>query len=147
MKELTAFYGIMAGINFTLLGLWWVTVQDRPHLRRPGYVVSLQFLVPGTAALLSQVAPQTPALWRTAFVIAGIAGATGILLTGRGRTARLLLWAGTPLYGLIVVVAALPRLGGLTGPQWEGVLFCLLVLVGAQTAWATAMAPAESPRD
>jgi hypothetical protein len=159
MKELTAFYGIMAQINFTLLGLWWVTVQDRPHLRSPGrgraaYVVSLQFLVPGTAALVSQVAPEASALWRTAFVIAGVAGAAGILSSAPGiaragaRTAaRLLTWVATPLYGFIVVVAVIP-LGsapraGLTGPQWEGVLFCLLVLVGAQTAWTAAMAPAE----
>ena len=163
MRELTTFYGIMAQINFTLLGLWWVTVQDRPHLRGPGrgraaYVVSLQFLVPGTAALVSQVAPEASVLWRTAFVIAGVAGAAGILsgapgiARAGGRTAaRLLLWVATPLYAFIVVVAVLP-LGsapgaGLTGPQWEGVLFCLLVLVGAQTAWTAAMAPAEaSPR-
>jgi hypothetical protein len=160
MKELTAFYGIMAGINFTLLGLWWVTVQDRPHLRDPGrgataYAVSLQFLVPGTAALASQVAPEASAVWRTAFVIAGVAGAAGILSTapwiarsGGRTTARLLVWVATPLYAFIVVLAVLPLASapgsGLSGPQWEGVLFCLLVLVGAQTAWTAAMAPAEA---
>lgn len=159
MKELTAFYGIMTQINFTLLGLWWVTVQDRPHLRGPGrgraaYVVSLQFLVPGTAALVSQVAPEASVLWRAAFVIAGIAGAAGILsgapriARAGGRTAaRLLLFLATPLYAFIAVVALIPvgrgEGAGLTGPQWEGVLFCLLVLVGAQTAWTAAMAPAE----
>ncbi|WP_250007508.1 hypothetical protein [Actinoplanes sp. M2I2] len=162
MKELTAFYGILAGINFTLLGLWWVTVQERPHLRSTGagsgraaYIISLQFLVPGAAALVSQVAPEATAVWRTAFVIAGVAGAVGILSSAPGiarsggRTAaRLLVRVATPVYGLIVVVAVLPQLGrapgaGLTGPQWEGILFCLLVLVGAQTAWTAAMAPSE----
>jgi len=65
MKELTALYGILAGIDFTLLGLWWVAVQDRPHLRgagggRAAFVISQQFLVPGTAALVSQVEPEEP---------------------------------------------------------------------------------------
>ncbi|MCM4084327.1 hypothetical protein [Paractinoplanes hotanensis] len=163
MKELTAFYGIVAGVNFTLLGLWWVTVQERPHLRGPetgngrtAYIISLQFVVPGTAALVSQVAPQTPTLWRVAFVIAGLAGGAGILMLapnmgtpGHRVASRLLLYVGAPLYGLVAFAAAYPQLGAgstasLNGPQWEGVLFCLLVLLGAQTAWTTAMSPAES---
>jgi uncharacterized membrane protein YuzA (DUF378 family) len=160
MKELTAFYGILAGINFTLLGLWWVTVQERAHLRgretgngRGAYLISLQFIVPGTAALVSQIAPQTPALWRIAFVIAGLAGAAGIVMMapsmGSPTASRLLLYAGTPLYALVTLAAAYPppRGGGsasLTAPQWEGVLFCLLVLLGVQTAWTTAMSPAPT---
>jgi len=83
-------------------------------------------------------------------VIAGIAGAAGILRIAPaiGRPARMLLWAGVPLYALIAVVAALPQLGhaagaGLTGPQCEGILFCLLVLVGTHTAWTAAMAPTD----
>lgn len=158
MTDLSDFYETIAGINFTLLGLWWVAVQDRPHLRTKSdqaggmaYVVSLQFLIPGTAALLSQVAPEVPVLWRAAFTTAGVLGVAGIVLIAprlMSRTAaRLLLAVGVPLYALVAVMAAVPALeraigSSLSGAQWEGVLFCLVVLLGAQTAWTAAMSPA-----
>ena len=28
----SAFYGIVSGISFTLQGLWWVAVRERPDL-------------------------------------------------------------------------------------------------------------------
>ena len=165
MKDLTAFYAVVSGVCFTLLGLWWVAVQERPELRRAesgsgrmAYLISLQFALPGTAALLSQVAPSVPALWRTAFVLAGVTGAAGVLFmapllreVGRHRFLSLLRWAAVPLYLLIAIVAGVPGIGaspggtGLTGAQLEGVLFCAMVLLGVQTAWAAAMVP-ESPR-
>ena len=160
MKDLSGFYSVVAGINFTLLGLWWVAVQERPDLRsrrartsRMAYVVSLQFVLPGTAALLSQVAPTVPIVWRASFVAAGIAGGAGILLLapalGRAQArtaARWLLVLGVPLYVLVVIVASVPQLSyqvdnQLNGAQLEAVLFCLLLLLGAQTAWTAAMAP------
>ncbi|MEU4532101.1 hypothetical protein AB0F49_28105 [Micromonospora ureilytica] len=161
MKDLTAFYAVVSGVCFTLLGLWWVAVQEIADLRRSelgasqmAYLVSLQFALPGTAALLSQVAPAVPMLWRSAFVIGGVAGAVGILFmapllrgSGRHRALSLLRWIGVPLYLLIVVVAAAPGIGaapggtGLTRAQIEGVLFCVLVLLGVQTAWTAAMSP------
>jgi hypothetical protein len=62
--NLGAFFGVVSTVDFALLGLWWVTVQARPDLRRNGssaarmaYVVSLQFIVPGTAGLLAQADP------------------------------------------------------------------------------------------
>lgn len=160
--DISAFYAVMAGINFTLLGLWWVAVQERSELRRPGtrtgqlaYVVSLQFLLPGTVSLLSQVAPTVPFLWRSAFVLGGAAGLASIvllvpiLLRTRVRlAARLLLLIGVPIHALIVIVALLPDLGGsvsgnLSNLQIEAILFCLLVLLGAQTAWTAAMTPLD----
>lgn len=160
--EISAFYAVVAGINFTLLGLWWVAVQERAELRRAGsrtgqmaYVVSLQFLLPGTVALLSQVAPNVPQLWRTAFVLGGAAGVAGIvllvpiLLRTRLRTAALLLLGvGVPIHALVAIVAVLPDLTVITGIQLtslqvEAILFCLLVLLGAQTAWTAAMTPSQ----
>lgn len=158
--DISAFYAVVAGINFTLLGLWWVAVLERPDLRRTGsqtgqmaYAVSLQFLIPGTASLLSQVAPNVGWLWRTAFVLGGAAGVVGIarlvpiLLRTHLRTAaRLLVVAGIPIHSLVAIVAMLPDLRSALGIQLsslqvEAVLFCLLVLVGAQTAWIAAMSP------
>jgi hypothetical protein len=160
--DISAFYAVVAGINFTLLGLWWVAVLERADLRRAGsragqmaYVVSLQFLLPGTVALLSQVAPNVAFVWRTAFVLGGVAGVVGIvmlvpiLLETHLRTpARLLLAVGLPIHALVAIVALLPDLRStfgldLSSLQVEAVLFCLLVLLGAQTAWAAAMAPSQ----
>lgn len=67
MKELSDFSSVVAGVCFTLLGLWWVVVHESPDLRRRelrggqmAYAVSLQFVLPGTAAIFSQVAPEVP---------------------------------------------------------------------------------------
>jgi hypothetical protein len=158
--DISAFYAVVAGINFTLLGLWWVAVQERAELRRTGtrsgqmaYVVSLQFLLPGTVALLSQVAPNVPFLWRSAFVLGSAAGVAGIVLlvpfllrTHLRTAAMLLLGVGVPIHVLVVIVALLPDLRETFGTQLnslqvEAVLFCLLVLLGAQTAWTAAMSP------
>jgi uncharacterized membrane protein len=117
------------------------------------YAVSLQFLIPGTVSLLSQVAPNVAYLWRTAFALGGAAGVVGIvrlvpiLLRTHLRTAaRLLIVVGVPIHALIAVVAMLSDLRSaldieLSSLQVEAVLFCLLVLVGAQTAWIAAMSP------
>lgn len=83
--ELTGFYSVISGINFTLLGLWWVAAKDRTEFRdkagrRMAYLVSLGFVIPGTIALLSQVAPNVPILWRVSFAIAGVAGIVGMPL-------------------------------------------------------------------
>ena len=160
--DISASYAVVAGINFTLLGLWWVAVLERSDLRRAGsrhgqmaYVVSLQFLLPGTVALLSQVAPDVAFVWRTAFLLGGAAGVVGIvmlvpiLLQTHLRTpARLLLAVGVPIHALVAIVAVLPDLRttfgiDLNSLQVEAVLFCLLVLLGAQTAWTAAMTPSQ----
>ena len=83
----TAFYGVVSGINFTLLGLWWVAVKDRVDLvkgtasfRQMAYLVSLQFVVPATVSLFAQVAPELPDVWRVAFSVAGLVGLAGTLM-------------------------------------------------------------------
>ncbi|MBB5869486.1 cytochrome bd-type quinol oxidase subunit 2 [Allocatelliglobosispora scoriae] len=159
--DLNAFYGVVSAINFTLLGLWWVAMRDRPEVgdrgasgRRMAYLVSLQFLIPGTMALLSQVAPDVPALWRSSFAIAGIAGAIGVILLAPmvdrirdgGLVAAALRFIVAPLYAVVAVVALFPGLPkalhlGLTPLQVEGILLCLLVFLGVQIAWAVHMAP------
>jgi hypothetical protein len=156
--DIAAFYAVVAGVNFTLLGLWWVAVQDKVDLRDAGarrmaYVVALQFMVPGTASLISQVAPTVTTIWRVTFTLAGLAGATGVMLVvpvlrkaaSRGA-AIFMLGAGLPLYLLVTLVAAVPGVhevvsDKLTGLQTEAILFSVLVLLSVQVAWSVAMMP------
>jgi hypothetical protein len=156
--DIAAFYAVVAGVNFTLLGLWWVAVHERVDLRdaverRMAYVVALQFMVPGTTALISQVAPTLTVLWRITFALAGLGGAIGILQVvpvlrrAAARTAAMLLLSlGLPAYLLVALVAAVPAVhqavsSKLTGLQTEAILFSLLVLLSVQVAWTVAMTP------
>jgi hypothetical protein len=156
----SAFFGVVATVDFALLGLWWVAVQTRPDLRgRPGradrmsYLVSLQFVVPGTAALLAQVAPQLTTVWRVSFALAGLCGVLSIALlvptlASRGEllVPKFLRLGALPLYAAIAVLAVIPGIlqpgsSSLSSLQVEALLFCLMVFLGAQIAWAAAMSP------
>jgi hypothetical protein len=163
-----AFYGVVSAINFTLLGLWWVAVKDRAKIadaglpgdgalsHRTAYLVSLQFVIPGTVSLLAQVAPDIAAVWRAAFAIAGIVGAVGIVLLANEirRTSDLRLApilfrvVGVPLYALVALVALVPLPsaldGGLSPIQIEALLLTLLVFLGVQEAWVVSMTPPKS---
>jgi hypothetical protein len=163
----SAFYGVVAATNLTLLGLWWVAVKDRTNLvghedaasRRAAYLVSLQFAIPATVALLAQVNPGERAIWRFAFGSAGVVGAIGVALLAqqiwKGTVARYspILFAlfGIPIYILVVVVAFVPTVvsdAGLTLKpiEVEGMLFSALLFLGVQEAWVVSMTPSvESP--
>jgi hypothetical protein len=158
----SAFYGVVAAANLTLLGLWWVAVKDRTNLvghkdaasRRAAYLVSLQFAIPATVALLAQVNPGEVAIWRFAFGSAGVVGAIGIALLAQqiwsGTVAKIspILFAvlGIPAYVMVVVVAFAPSLvtdAGLTLKpiEIEGMLFSALLFLGVQEAWVVSMTP------
>jgi cytochrome bd-type quinol oxidase subunit 2 len=158
--DMNAFFGVVATIDFALLGLWWVTVQTRPDLRkrhtnadRMAYAVSLQFVVPGTAALLAQVAPTLTVVWRVSFAIAGLTGILAIVLlaqelvvSGGVVVARFLRFGALPLYLLMTFIALVPGLLSnsshrLNALQVEAILFCLVIYLAAQVAWAAAMSP------
>jgi hypothetical protein len=157
-----AFYGVVSAINFTLLGLWWVAVKDRAEFigddatsRSTAYLVSLQFVIPGTVSLMAQVAPDIAMVWRVSFGIAGVVGAIGVALLARDirRTTDatvapgLFLVLGVPLYLLVVIVAAFPQ--GFVGEnfkaiQAEAMLVTLLVFLGVQEAWVVSMTPPKA---
>ena len=155
--DFSGFFGVVSTVDFALLGLWWVAVQARPDLRsrkstasRASYLVSLQFVVPGTAALLAQVDPQLTGIWRVSFAIAGLSGVLSILLLapslgagGAGLVLKFLRLGAVPLYAVIAVIAVLPGFPPsgtrLTALQLEALIFCLMVLLSAQIAWAVAM--------
>jgi hypothetical protein len=152
-----AFYGILAGLSFTLLGLWWVACQSRMAWlvdrggRGMAYVVSLHFALPGAMSLLSLVAPDVPILWRVTFATAGGAGLIGTLLMIRTMARRAndaglvfgLQWIAVPLYALVTVVAISPELVGgigLSPLQVEGITLVVLVMLGTQSAWLVTFA-------
>ena len=161
----SAFYGVVSAINFTLLGLWWVAVKDWVDLvggtvsaRRTAYLVSLQFVIPGTVSLLAQVAPEVVVVWRTAFAVAGAIGAIGVVMLAAelrrmsdARIAPALFVAfGVPVYIAVAVVAALPSLGAsfpanFTPIQVEAVLVTLLVFLGTQEAWVVRLPATRQP--
>jgi hypothetical protein len=160
----SAFYGVVAATNLTLLGLWWVAVKDRTNLvghkdaasRRAAYLVSLQFAIPATVALLAQVNPGESLIWRVAFGSSGVVGAIGIALLAKeiraATVARVspIVFAlvGIPVYVLVVIVAVSPSLvadAGLTLKpiEIEGLLFSALLFLGVQEAWVVSMTPTE----
>jgi hypothetical protein len=156
--DLSVFYGIMAGLSFTLLGLWWVACQARKAWladrggRAMAYVVSLHFVLPGAMSLLSLVAPDVPAMWRVTFTTAGGLGviATLLIIATMRRHAssdiaivRVLQWVALPLYAAVTAVAAFPALVGgigLAPIQVEAILLVMLVLLGTQSAWLVTFA-------
>lgn len=152
--NLSTFFGVVSTVDFALLGLWWVTVQTRADLRKHGstasrmaYAVSLQFIVPGTASLLAQVDPAVTAVWRLSFAIAGVTGIAAIVLlvpalaaSGELAVARFLRFGAIPLYALMTFIAVFgfPSTT-LSALQVEAILFCLVVFLSTQVAWAAAM--------
>jgi hypothetical protein len=163
--DLNAFFGVIATINFALLGLWVVAVQARRDLRarssgtdRMSYLVSLQFTVPGTAALLAQIDPQATLVWRIAFGVAGLSGVLALLslvpklaAAGSQTATRFLRCGALPLYALIAVTAVVPSpqpgSSGFSALQAEAILFCLMAFLSAQIAWAVAMSPEQAADD
>ena len=162
--DVSAFYGVVSAINFTLLGLWWVAVKDRADIvgetassRLTAYLVALQFVVLGTASLLAQVAPDVVLVWRISFATAGVVGAIDVVLLARElrRTSRsrlvpvLFPLFGLPLFAAVIIVAVVPGLGAVLPPeltpiQLEAILVSLLVLLGVHEAWVVSKTPRSS---
>jgi hypothetical protein len=146
---LSGFYGALATVCFTLLGLWFIVVQTR-HAewrlasvhRRRAYAVSLLFALPGLMSLLSLVDPASSMLWRVCFGAIAAGGALILVLVRGpvpGMPGRLAYLAAITIFALIAVVAAVPGLAGhgiLVRPlRAEAVLLTALVFLGVNVAW------------
>jgi hypothetical protein len=94
-------------------------------------------------------------VWRVSFAVAGVTGilATVILVpevaaSGALSVAKFLRLGALPLYALITFIAVTPGLlsstsGKLSALQVEAILFCLVVFLAAQVAWAAAMSTTD----
>ena len=159
-----AFYAAVAGISFTLLGLWWVVVITRTEWRQSqarrmlAYAVSLHFLLPGMMSILSIIAPDEPLVWRCVFSLAGLLGVFGVILFRRAliedhdtpRLAIVVEWVVLPIYIGITLLALVPTIPAdlglkLTGIQVEAILVSLLLFFGVQGAWILMVEPVRPP--
>jgi hypothetical protein len=159
-----AFYTAVAGISFTLLGLWWVVVSSRKEWQQSqerrllAYAVSLHFLLPGMMSILSIIAPDEPLVWRAVFTISGLIGVAGVVLFRRAliaehdtpRLAIVVEWVVLPIYVCITILALVPTIPAtlglsLTGIQVEAILVSLLIFFGVQGAWILMVEPVRTP--
>jgi hypothetical protein len=149
------FYVVMAGICFTLLGLWWLVLTAQhmlwmhyPDRRRLAYHLSLYFALPGAMSLVSLLTPESPYFWRGAFLVMGVFGAIeAIMMVRRGqnavlesRPARMTLPIIAGLYVIIAVIAIRPQILSSLGIDVEPVaiealFLVLLLLFGINLAW------------
>lgn len=155
----TAFYQTAAQLCFTLLGLWWVVLQTKYNewindddQRRLATTISLYFLLPGAMSLVALLGGSMPLVWRTAFVLASLAGAIGTMLSAfraqtagggaarpRSRWVTAGLWTGVVLFALVTIAAILPDIAvfGVALPQqfYAAMALSLLATLGALLAW------------
>lgn len=119
------FYATLAGIAFTLLGLWWVVVQMKyelwmstPARRRVAYAASMHFVAPGLIALIAVLSGEESQIWRLGAALGGVLGAAvsgyALLSVNLSRSQRLqeglicllfliatgLAFVTTPLFGV-----------------------------------------------
>jgi hypothetical protein len=154
------FYQALAGISFTLLGLWFAVLQfghggwrSDGERHRSGLHIALHFFLPGMASLAAMLGAGTSGglVWRLAFVVAGTVGLVEALsfLTARGgpralagRTLRAL---DPVLYAFMIAAAFVPpEAFALTPLQIEGMATGSLFMVGLCFVWL-AFAEAEAP--
>ncbi len=162
-----AFYQTVATFSFTLLGLWWGVLQlrhsdwvnDLPK-RRMAYSVNLAFLVPGVMSLGAQTAGDIKIIWRLVFIVAGLLGivaavflilATSGANTSAGWFTRYGRWLSVLLYAVVVLIAFVPNFSTVFGPavkplQIEGLLFTVIVFLGAGLAWDFLAQPTGADR-
>jgi hypothetical protein len=145
------FYGFMAATCFTLVGLWWSVVKDNREWfqdevkRRLAGGVYVSFLIPALMSLAAQVGTETDVIWNIAFIIAALAGmyfSTQLIKNTQSANAygpfSKNRWIVTVLYGIVLLFALFPGLGGLVGLrglQIEGLLLSILILVAHMLTW------------
>ena len=145
------FYAFVAGICFTLIGLWWNVVQSKPRwredetLRQLATGVYLSFLIPGLMSLAAQAGLENPILWRISFAIAS---GLGIIFIGKislntrqtlpGAKFSVRYWGMILTYGLILLLAIFPSLAQLLSLKaltLESLFLIGLLLIGHSLTW------------
>jgi len=148
--DLSTFYALFSATCFTLVGLWWNVIHDRPRwmadpgMRRAVGGIYLTFLLPAVMGLFAQVGgADTPVIWRASFVVVALIGALSTLaLLARSRDAGLsetasriaaiVVWV---MIGIIGVAPELAEHVDLKPIEAEAILLILLVVLGHVTVW------------
>jgi len=149
--DVSTFYALTAATCFTLVGLWWSVVKDKPHWftneasKRLAGGVFASFLIPGVMSLAAQIGLDSPLIWRAVFIFASLAGliysSKLIKLTRqanpKGPFSRNS-WAVPMLYVLVLFFAIFAGIAGyfrLQALQLEALLLCGLILCAHGLAW------------
>lgn len=156
--DINTFYAFTSAACFTLVGLWWTVVKDRPEwfkddaMRQVASGVYASFLIPALMSMGAQVGGESRFIWQAVFVIASVAGI--VFSSKLIRTAKALnpngifskySWIVPLLYALVLVYAIFPGLAGifvLLPLQMEGILLTVLLLAGHLLAWEFIARPA-----
>jgi hypothetical protein len=148
--DVSTFYALFSATCFTLVGLWWTVIHDRPgwmrdeSMRRAVGGVYLSFLLPAVMGLFAQVGgAETPMVWRVSFVVVAVIGALSTLsLLARSRdqgaSAVVSRIGAVVLYVVIAIIGVAPEIAkpfDLTPVQAEAILLILLVVLGHATVW------------
>ena len=73
--DINTFYAVTAATCFTLVGLWWSVVKDKPEWlkdeakKRLAGGVYASFLIPALMSLGAQVGGENRLIWQGVFVI------------------------------------------------------------------------------
>lgn len=156
--DTSAFYAVVAGICFALIGLLWNVVGARKEWRENATMrglltaVYLSFLIPGVMSLGGQLGVASPLMWRGVFIVAALAGIlVNIQFTrsglkpvgpyGRNR------WVVIGIYLVILVFSLAPTwatsLFNLVPLQVEGILVVLLLILAHGQTWELIMVSQE----
>lgn len=150
MDPVITFYQTLAGMSFTLLGLWFGVLQfaggswrTDPAKHRWSLHIALHFFLPGMASLASMLAAGTSgSIWRITFVAVGLVGlveAVSFLRTAvlpRPRSSRILCVLDPVLYALMGAVALAPKEAfGVPRLHLAGMAAGLVFLVGLCHVW------------
>jgi hypothetical protein len=147
--DINTFYAVTSATCFTLVGLWWSVVKNKPEWmkdeakKRLAGGVYASFLIPALMSLGAQVGGTTPFLWQLIFIIASGAG---MIFTSRlislTRTVNGAFsqnsWMVPLLYGIVLFFAIFPGLArviGLEPLQMEGLLLCILIFIAHALTW------------
>ena len=149
--DTNTFYAVTSAICFTLVGLWWSVVKDKPEWfkdearKRLADGVYASFLIPALMSLGAQVGGDLRVIWQGVFVIAALGG---IISSGRliglrrkenpkGAVSRNS-WVVPVLYGIVLIFAVYPNMAEVVKMkplQMEGLMLCLLIYTSHALAW------------
>jgi hypothetical protein len=147
--DINTFYAVTSATCFTLVGLWWSVVKNKPEWmkdeakKRLAGGVYASFLIPALMSLGAQIGGTTPFLWQLIFIIAAGAGMIfssrliSLTRTVNGAFSQNS-WTVPVLYGIVLFFAIFPGLArviGLEPLQMEGLLLCMLILIAHVMTW------------
>jgi len=149
--DTNTFYALTAATCFTLVGLWWSVVKDKPDWfrdeakKRLAGGVYASFLIPGLMSLAAQIGSDSQLVWRGVFIIAAGAGMafSGKLIkltreTNASGTFSRNSWIVPVLYGFVLffaIFAGFAKMIGLQALQLEALILSGLILCAHMLAW------------